>query len=71
MSKSDNDTSSATDKVQGEGDYEAARKYDKDAEAFAKSGKVDEAARDAAPETPAEADAMKKAEEEGKSHAKR
>ncbi len=70
-SNDSNQAKPATDKVQGEGDYEAARRYDKDVEAFAKSGKVDEAARDAAPKSAAEAEALKKAEEEGKSHAKR
>lgn len=70
MSSSES-TKADADKVQGEGDYDAARRYDQDVEAFAKSGKVDKAARDAAPKTEAEAEAMKNAEEEGKSHAKR
>ena len=35
-------------KIQGEGDYESARKYDAEQEAFAKSGKVDGAAKEAA-----------------------
>ena len=35
------------DEVQGEGDYQAARRYDKSASEFAESGKVEEAARDA------------------------
>lgn len=69
--KDRNQPKPATDQVQGEGDYEAARRYDKDVEAFAKSGKVEQAAREAAPKSDAEADALKKAEEEGKSHAKR
>ncbi len=34
--------------IQGEGDYESARKYDAEQEAFAKSGKVDGAAKEAA-----------------------
>ncbi len=33
--------------MQGEGNYDAARKYDAEQEAFAKSGKVDEAAKEA------------------------
>jgi hypothetical protein len=33
--------------VQGEGDYASARRYQKDQHEFAKSGKVDKAARDA------------------------
>ena len=57
-------------RVQGEGDYDAARRYDKATTDFAKSGKVDEAARDAKPTSPAEADELRQAEAEGKSHAK-
>ena len=60
----------ADHRVQGEGDYDAARRYDKGASDFAKSGKVEEAARDAKPTNPAEADELRRAENEGKSHAK-
>lgn len=59
-----------THEVQGEGDYEAARRYDKSSEEFAKSGKVDEAAKAATPKTPQEGDSLKKAEEIGRSRAK-
>ena len=38
----------ADGKNQGEGDYESARKYDAEQEAFAKSGKVQPAAHEAA-----------------------
>ena len=38
----------ADGKNQGEGDYESARKYDAEQEAFAKSGKVEGAAKEAA-----------------------
>ena len=65
-----NATQDADHKVQGEGDYDAARRYDKSAREFAQSGKVDEAARDAKPTSPEEADALRQAETEGKSHAK-
>jgi hypothetical protein len=58
------------DRVQGEGDYDAARRYDKAAQDFAKSGKVDRAAHEAAPESAAQADEMRKAEDIGKSHSK-
>jgi hypothetical protein len=58
------------DAVQGEGDYEAARRYDKAAQDFAKSGKVDRAAHDAAPESTEQADELRKAEDIGKSHSK-
>ena len=53
-------------RVQGEGDYDAARRYDKATTDFAKSGKVDEAARDAKPTSPAEADELRRAEKRRK-----
>lgn len=56
--------------VQGEGDYEAARHYDEKTREFVKSGKVDEAARNAHPKSPREQQAMEKAEEIGKSRSK-
>ena len=56
--------------VQGEGDYEAGRRYDKAAREFAESGKVEPAARDAAPGSAEEAEEMQQAEQEGKSHSK-
>lgn len=55
---------------QGEGNYEAGRRYDEKAREFAKSGKVDQAARDAAPKDAAEAEELRRAEAEGRSHAK-
>jgi hypothetical protein len=58
------------DRVQGEGDYDAARRYDKAAEDFAKSGKVDRAAHDAAPDSPQQAEELRQAEDIGKSHSK-
>jgi hypothetical protein len=63
-----------TDKNQkGEGDYEAARRYNKHSEDFIQNNpdKVDQAAKAAriAIDTP-EGDALEKAELEGKSHAK-
>jgi hypothetical protein len=57
-------------KVQGEGDYESAKKFDDEEAAFVKSGRVDQAARDAEPKSQAEADEMTKAEEIGKSRSK-
>ena len=56
--------------VQGEGDYEAGRRYDKAARDFAQSGKVEPAARDAAPGSAEEAEQMQQAEKAGKSHSK-
>ncbi|MBC7956003.1 MAG: hypothetical protein H7Y33_09065 [Cytophagales bacterium] len=68
--KATSKTVPGNNKVQGEGDYEAARRYDKSAQDFAQSGKVDEAARKAKPNDPKEAEALKKAEEIGKSRSK-
>ena len=56
--------------VQGEGDYAAGRRYDKAAREFAESGKVEPAAKDAAPASAAEAAELERAEKEGKSHSK-
>jgi hypothetical protein len=42
-----NDQSRGGDGVQGEGNYDAARRYRKEQETFARSGKVDEAAHEA------------------------
>ncbi len=56
--------------VQGEGDYEAGRHFDRAERDFVKSGKVDDKARQARPNDPAEAAEMNRAEEEGKSHSK-
>jgi hypothetical protein len=58
------------DPVQGEGNYEAGRRYDEAQKRFVESGKVEKAAEDAAPKDPAEAEAMRRAEEKGKAHAK-
>jgi hypothetical protein len=56
--------------LQGEGDYEAARDYNERTRRFIKSGRVDEAAQEAAPHTDEEAAELEKAEAIGKSHAK-
>ena len=65
----ENSQSSSPD-IQGEGNYDATRRYDKSAREFAQSGKVDEAARAAAPRDEREAQEMRRAEEEGRSHAR-
>ncbi|HEY0877916.1 MAG TPA: hypothetical protein VGE10_05640 [Zeimonas sp.] len=57
-------------RVQGEGDYEAARHYRKDVEEFIESGKVDDAMREAAPRNENEAHQMEKAEKAGKARSK-
>ena len=63
------DTADARD-IQGEGNYDATRRYDKAANDFAKSGKVDEAARAAQPRDAKEAEALRRAEQAGRSHSK-
>lgn len=57
----------ASDKNQGEGDREAARRYNQDQQQFVQSGKVDQAAEQAKGQDPAEAEAAEKA---GKAKAK-
>ena len=49
--------------VYGEGNYQATRDYNAATKKFVASGRVDAAARDAAPRSPAEAQDMKQAEE--------
>jgi hypothetical protein len=56
-------------KVQGEGDYESARKYDADTRNFVKSAAVSDLAHRAAPASEEEAAKLKEAEEIGRSHA--
>jgi hypothetical protein len=63
-------TTPRDDQVQGEGDYNAGRRYDKASREFAESGRVEPAARDAAPEDQREAEDIERAEEEGKAHSK-
>ena len=56
--------------LQGEGNYDASRRYDKAAHEFAQSGKVEDAARAARPASAEEAEELKRAERAGKSHSK-
>jgi hypothetical protein len=56
--------------IYGEGNYAASREYDDATRKYAQSGKVEQAARDAAPRSSKEAREMKDAEAEGKRHAK-
>jgi hypothetical protein len=57
-------------KVQGEGDYEATRRYRKRTDEFLKNNDVEKAADRAAPESSREAEDMKAAEAAGKRRAK-
>ena len=54
---------SSKQNVHGEGNYKATREYNAAAKKFADSGRVDAAARDAAPQSPEEAQEMKQAEQ--------
>lgn len=56
--------------VQGEGDYNAARRYNKASKEFVDSGAVPDAARDAAPHSQVEAQELEDAEQVGLDHAK-
>ena len=56
--------------IQGEGDYEATRRYRKRTEEFLSNNDVEKAAVRAAPEDAAEAEELEQAEEAGKSRAK-
>lgn len=56
--------------VQGEGDYEAGRRFDKSEQDFVKSGKAKERGGKAQPSDSAEAADLKRAEQEGMSHSK-
>ena len=63
-------SSAPRDKEHGEGNYKAAREYDRATGQFAKSGKVGPAARAARPRTRQEEQEMEKAEAAGKSRSK-
>jgi len=57
-------------KIQGEGDYEATRRYRKRTEEYLENNDVEKAALRAAPQTEEEADELESAEAQGKSRAK-
>lgn len=57
--------------VEGEGNYTAARRHRESVEDFVEQGRVDEAARDAEPESEEEAQELKRAEDEGREHARK
>ena len=59
----------AQQRNEGEGNYTAARQFDRAQSDFAKSGKVEQGARDAARAVDGpEGEALRKAEAEGKRH---
>lgn len=57
-------------KVQGEGDYEAARRYEEKMRDHVQNHDIEQEARDAEPASPGEEREMEQAEESGKSRAK-
>ena len=60
----------AEQRNEGEGNKTAARHYNEKTEKFAESGKVDQKAREAAEAVDKDNGDLKRAEQEGKSHAK-
>lgn len=61
---------SGKDKVEGEGSYTGSKDYNQRTKKFVDSGKVEDAAREAAPKSEEEAHGMQKAERIGKQRAK-
>ena len=62
------DKTTTQSKVQGEGDYESARRFHEDTKEFLKKADVPDLARRAAPRSKEEAAELLKAEEVGRSH---
>ena len=58
------------DKVEGEGSYTGSKDYNERTKKFVESGKVEQAANDAQPQSEQEAREMRKAERTGKQRAK-
>lgn len=58
------------DGVEGEGSYTGSKNYNERTKKFVESGKVDKAARDAAPQSERDAREMKAAERAGRNRAK-
>lgn len=56
--------------IQGEGDYDAARRYRKEVKEFLDTTDVDKAAHEAAPRSPDEHREMDEAERAGRKHSK-
>lgn len=64
------DDRTKTNRNQGEGDREAARRYNEDQKRFVDSGAVDDAARGAAPRDDDEAEDLLEAEQAGRDKAR-
>ena len=65
----ENTTDTRSDELQGEGNYEAARRYNEATREHARSGNVEREAREAKPKSADEARDLERAEQEGRSHA--
>ncbi len=65
-----NNAGTRKDEVHGEGNYAASRDYNERTKKFLKTADVEKAARDAAPDSDAEALEMQAAEAEGLSRSK-
>lgn len=70
MSKQKTPDTARPNELQGEGNYTAAKEYDDATRDFVKSGKVEQAAREAQPKNAQEEREMLEAEEKGRSRAK-
>jgi hypothetical protein len=57
--------------MQGEGNRDAAREYNESQREFVESGQVEDAAREAEPQSDEERREMERAEREGRSHARK
>jgi hypothetical protein len=64
------DPSGKPEQQMGEGSYEGSRDYQENIQSYLEKADVKSDAEAAKPETPEEAEALKKAEEEGLSHTK-
>ena len=68
--RAEDDRSGSGKNVHGEGNYAASKQYNDATRDFVQSGRVEKAAKDAAPTSDADALQMQAAEAEGKRHAK-
>ncbi|HZP87224.1 MAG TPA: hypothetical protein VFB54_10425 [Burkholderiales bacterium] len=69
QTKSTNDTTN-DNAIEGEGSYSGTKQYNEATRKFIEQGKVEQAAKDAAPHDQKEAQQMREAEKLGKQHSK-
>ncbi|HVW67716.1 MAG TPA: hypothetical protein VHB68_02025 [Steroidobacteraceae bacterium] len=70
MNRTDKPQGTDKPQVQGEGDYEAARRYRKEVKDYVEHADIDKAAREAAPQSEREQGEMEAAEQAGRAHSK-